>query len=122
MADWPATLPDDWILDGASGAFGDNTLRSQPDVGPPKLRRRSTAMPDRFSGSLLMTTTQIGYLDTFYKTTLGGGSLPFDWLHPVTGASASFNFVGPPQYQPIDGYAAGGEQYWRVHLNLEVLP
>jgi hypothetical protein len=122
MSDWPVTLPQDWLLEGAAGAIGDNTLRSQPDVGPAKLRRRSTARPDTWSGDMIMTATQYGILDGFYKTTCAGGSLPFTKTHPVTGSSKNYQFIGPPSYRPSGSYAANGEQYWLVTLNLEILP
>ena len=121
MADWPATIPWEFLTDGASGGFGDNALRSSMDVGPAKLRRRSTAAPDRFTGDLLITATQYGYIDTFYKTTLGYGALPFDGLHPVTGAAAEMQFLAPPACRPTDSFS-GGERIWIATLQLEILP
>lgn len=121
MADWPAGIPWEFLTDGASGAFGDNTLRSSMDVGPPKLRRRSTAAPDRFVGDILVTLTQYGTLETFYKTTLGYGALPFDGTHPITGAAAEMQFMAPPACRPTNNYK-DGEQLWLATLQLEILP
>lgn len=121
MANWPATIPWEFLTDGASGAFGENTLRSSTDVGPPKLRRRSTSAPDRFTGDILVTLTQYGYLETYYKTTLGYGALTIDGNHPITGASATMRFMAPPSCRPTNSYK-DGEQLWLATLQLEILP
>lgn len=41
-----------------------------------------------------MTTTQLAVFYTFYETTLKDGSLPFDWIHPVTGTTYVWHFDG----------------------------
>lgn len=55
-------------------------------------------------------------LDSFYESTLAGGSLSFDWLHPRTGQSKSFRFLAPPKATE----AARG--LYRMTLQLEMLP
>ena len=113
---WSTSLPTAMLMvDGSGGTFGDNTIRSKPDVGPAKLRRRSTARPDTFTGSQLLTAAQIAILDTFYKTTLCGGSLPFSWKHPVSGATVDMRFLSPPSF-------ANRGKLWIVTYQLEVLP
>ncbi len=93
----------------------DNTIRGKMDVGPPKLRQRSTSAPTIFRGSLLLNSTQAGYFETFYRSTLKHGSLPFTWVHPRTRNSADMNFVGQPEMI----YVGGG--WWKVNLVLEIL-
>jgi hypothetical protein len=116
-AAWPvANLPDYLLEDAASGSFGDNRLRSKMDVGPAKMRRRSTAAPDTFTGSQKLTSAQLGYLETFYKTTLTDGSLPFTWKHPRTRSTVDMRFLSPPTWSP-----SGGD-YWLVNYSLEILP
>lgn len=115
MATWPATLPDEFLEEGFSETLGDNTVRYQPDVGPPQLRRRATASPRRITGVMRMTAAQVDTHDTFYVTTLKDGSLSFDWNHPRTGAAATFIYSAPPVYQYRNGH-------WYVSRQLEILP
>ena len=112
---WPTTLPDDLVIANGGGALGDNTIRSKTDIGPAKVRRRSTAAPDTLVGSQLLTATQFGYMDTFYKTTLVGGTLPMTWKHPVSRAECDMRFLAPPAWQ-----AQGGR--YLVTYQLEILP
>ncbi len=56
-------------------------------------------------------------LDDFYASTLAGGALQFDWVHPRTSAALAYRFVEPPAYAPV---ARG--RLWTATLKLEVLP
>ena len=116
MATWPATLPSYVLVEGYSEMPPVNSIRTQMDVGPPKVRRRSTAAPRPITCKQHMTKTQVAILDTFYVTTLSSGVDPFDWTHPRTGASVSFTFTEPPTYESLGGTA------WGVTLKLEILP
>jgi hypothetical protein len=89
---WPATLPQCPILNGFSEQRQRNLAAFQPDVGPPKARRRSTAASVRTNVAFRMTNTQILAFNTFFETTLADGSLPFDWLHPVTKVNYTWMF------------------------------
>lgn len=117
MADaWPGTLPQapDWS--GYQETSPNVAIRTQMDAGPPKLRRRFTAGIRPFSMQFLLTQAQVATLDTFYQTTLTGGTEAFDWTHPRTGAAASFRFVSPPQYSAL------GPNVYRATCQMEVLP
>ena len=112
---WPGTLPDYLLLENSAGAFGDNTIRSKMDAGPAKLRRRSTAMPDTYTGSQILTSSQLADLETFYKTTLVGGSLTITWKHPRSRAACDMRFLSPPTWAPRG-------KYWIATYQLEILP
>lgn len=114
--EWDVRLPDYLYVDGAAGAFGDNNIRSKMEVGPAKMRRRSTAAPDTFTGVQYLTSTQVGYLDTFYKVSTAGGSLQFTWKHPRTRAACQMRFLAPPTWVPVGGIE------WEVTLQLEIMP
>lgn len=116
MASWPSTLPDYLQIDGGQISFGDNVIRSSMDVGPDKVRRRTTTTPDIVTGSQYLNSTQFSTLQTFYKTTCAGGSLSFDWKHPVTRSTVYMRFVEPPKCTAIGG------NIWRVDYVLEILP
>lgn len=118
MAEWPATLPADFLVDGFVETAPDNVIASQPDVGPPKTRRRQTAAMRRVEGVVKMTTAQVAIHDTFFTTTLFDGADPFDWTDPRSGANVSFLYFphSPPVYAP-----AGGDN-WQVTIKLMRLP
>lgn len=95
MAVWPATLPQYVLAANYSEEVPDNTIRSETDVGPAKVRRRGTAAPAPISCQVMLTTTQRATLIDFYNTDTKSGSLTWTWLHPVTRAAVTFRFAKP---------------------------
>lgn len=93
---WPLTLPQVPLL-GYREQFPNLAIETQMDTGPPKARRRFTAgvrpLP---AHEMVLTAAQAATLDTFYTDTTAGGTLPFDWLHPRTGAAITVRFSLPP--------------------------
>jgi hypothetical protein len=116
MANWPATLPQSFLVQGFSEMMPNNVIRSKMDVGPPKVRRRSTAAPTELMGRQAMTLTQTETLDTFYKDTTAYGSQEFTWDDPRTGDSVSMRFKAPPKLTAL------GNDYWMVEFQMEILP
>lgn len=115
MTTWPATLPAP-LLAGYQETLADNTLRSQMDKGPDKVRRHTTANVRPLSFSLVLTATQLSALIAFYNTTTLGGSLAFDFTDIRTSETLSCRFSTPPVFSPV-----GGGPY-TVNISLEVLP
>lgn len=103
-ATWPSTLPAFVQEGGFQERFQDQTVESQMDTGPAKIRRRFTK-PIRFVGiNLLMTASQASDFETFWQTTLKGGSLPFEWVHPRTRVATTFRFRSPaPTFSTTGG-------------------
>lgn len=103
-ATWPNTLPAYVQEGGYQEKFQDQTIESQMDSGPAKIRRRFTKNL-RFLGiSMLMTSAQVTDFETFWQTTLKGGSLPFDWVHPRTRVATTFRFRNPaPTFSTTGG-------------------
>jgi len=116
MSSWPSTLPALPLRSGFSESPPDTTIRTSMDAGPAKIRRRFTANVRPISVSYLLSSAQIGYLDTFYVTTTVGGSASFTMTDPRTNSSKSFRFVAPPEYSLSSG------NYWNVNLKLEQMP
>lgn len=116
MATWPTGLPQRPLADGFTESPQSNVVRSDMDVGPAKMRRRYTATVRTYSMELLLSTSQVATLETFYRTTLAEVD-PFDWTDHRTGSAASYRFRSPPAYTE-----AGAPDYWRTTLDLEVLP
>lgn len=116
MSTWPGTLPQEFLQRGASETAPNLIIRTNMDAGPAKVRRRFTAEVRPIQGNLLLTTAQVATLDTFFVTTVKGGSLAFDWVNQRTAASESFRFVGIPTYTKMSG------DFYEVTLKLEQLP
>jgi hypothetical protein len=87
----------------------DTNVRTSMDAGPTFSRRRFTKKTSDVSGDLILTAAQLVTLETFYDTTLRGGSLSFDWVNQRTDVAAVFRFNGPLQIRAISGndYAVG---------------
>lgn len=116
MATWPATLPQSPLLSGFEEQPPDTRLRTQMDAGPPKTRRRWQTGVRKLTVDLLLSKDQVAILETFIFTTLEGGSLPFDWTHPRTGASTSFMLESIPKYSAVT------HSLFQTSLSLEILP
>ena len=83
-AQWPSDLPCQPTLGGFREQRQRNVVAFQPDVGAPKMRRRSTAAYTRTSLVFRMTTAHLETFEEFYIDTLEDGTLPFIWQHPRT--------------------------------------
>lgn len=90
---WPAGLPQCPVLNGFSERRQRNVVTFNPEVGPQKARRRSTAATVLTGCTFRMTNAQKLTFDTFYETTLADGSLPFTWAHPVTKVGYTWMFA-----------------------------
>ena len=100
---WPAGLPQDLIEQGLSAPMPENTIRKNMEVGLPKLRRRDTSAPWPVTGSVILTYAQYDTFVTFFNTTIAGGSLAFNWKHPLTQVAAECTFKKAPTPTPQDG-------------------
>lgn len=115
MADitWPETLP--YLLAGWSMTPGENILRSQPERGPAKTRRKTTAKTRSYSGSLHLSSSQLGTFLTFAEDTLKSRSLPFLFPDYMENAMASCRIVSY-------SVTHDGKSGYEVSIELEVLP
>ena len=99
---WPVGVPESALISGYSEQVEDNVARFQPEVGPAKLRRRTSFSQTVYQFGLIMTTTEYDSLLTFYRTTLKDGTLSFKRKHPRTQvASKTFLFMKPPTSVPV---------------------
>lgn len=88
------------------------TLRSKMDIGPGKLRRRSSNAIRPLSLSLNITPDELDIFDEFY---LANDSLTFDFPNPRTGEIDRARFASEPEY-------THNETRWQVAVSLEILP
>lgn len=102
-ASWPASLPQYVQENGYSEGEPDNLIESQMEAGPPKTRRRYTMQHPLFTMQVCTDVTGRSTFDTFFSTTLKHGSLPFDWVHPITRATVTFMFRKPTPKWSVKG-------------------
>lgn len=114
---WPAELPQQLFVNGYSQSFAETTIKSEMDAGPAKVRRRFTAGIEPISGKMVMTAAQLTMLETFYNTTLLGGSLRFSWTKPPAHTAAcEMRFTESPSWTAVE------PEVYEVSLSLEILP
>lgn len=98
MATWPASLPQLPNSSGFKDEAIDQAVRTKMDTGPGKARRRYTSTRSKVAVSLWITVAQYTTLETFYNTTLAGGTATFTWVNFIDSASATYRFTQPPAY------------------------
>jgi hypothetical protein len=117
MATWPSSLPCIPTLDSYAETFAETALRTSMEVGPAKVRRRISANVKPLSSAIdRLTSANVDTLETFYQTTLLGGTEEFDYVHVRTGATVSCRFVKPPKI------TARKPPGYRADLDLEIMP
>ena len=115
MATWPSTLPAP--SPGAyQEVFPNNTIRSDMEVGPAKVRKRATSAPTKYKMSFEMDNTDINTLETFYRTTINEGADTFEMDDPRNGTTETFRMIGPPEISALSPI------YYRANINMEKLP
>ncbi len=115
MVTWPAALSAP-ALNSYIESPPKNTIRTQMDKGPSKVRRRTTSNVRPISFNLKLTPAEVTTLDTFYDTTTASGAIEFDYTHPRTSAAVTARFVSIPQYSEVEGVL------YNCAIQLEILP
>lgn len=116
--DWPSTLPPP-LLAGYSLETGDNTIRTDMDTGPARVRRRSTAAPDTVGFSVLLNAEQMVIFRAFWDTDWQSGAawVRFQLKTGRTSGSTLLECRPVPakwKAQPIS------DVHWHVSLTVEV--
>ena len=118
MASWPSTLPLP-IADGYAIEIQDATVRTDMDVGPARVRRRTTSVPDRITLSCLFTAAQMSAFRAFWDGDWVGGAA---WVSIPLRDGRSANSV-VRECRPVPAtYRAVPEsvELWQVSLTVEV--
>lgn len=77
MIIWPTDLPQSMLVEGFETNQRDGRLRSSTDIGPPKMRPRTSAAIKPVSGVIRCTQDQTARLERFWAEDTRGGILPF---------------------------------------------
>lgn len=116
MTAWPTgSVPFKPLLDGISETIGDNRNRFTSSSGRSLSRPMYSGRVDMLEVQILWTEAQFNDALAFYSTTLAEGSLAFTALHPRTGATTSFTFVKPIEYEIV------GAMKYKAKLTLEYI-
>jgi hypothetical protein len=117
-AAWPSTLPPTFESDGYQETEPDVLSEDVMEVGPPKVRRRTTAAPAELSGSILCDQAQLATFKSFLRTTLAGGALPFSgFTHPSDQTS-----IPAARFKKGTVTYAARNPYVQIAFTLYVLP
>jgi len=123
MATWDLTLPQAF----EHGSFNESSLngsvRTNMSTGPAKQRRRFTAVPRTWTGTMIMTKIQLVTFRNFYTNTILLGSAVFlfpDQYNLETNINVRFKTDG--NAAPYKIKPDGDTLDWAVSMTLEVLP
>lgn len=124
-ATWPAGLPAVSELSGYSEGLGKQSIRTDMDAGPAKVRRRgANARP--YTLAITLTSAQLDTLIDFWTNDLQGGSLPFVIRHPrKANETVLCRFVDEVNWGALaahDGSEDETAKMYRPQLPLEILP
>ena len=116
MATWPDTLPA-YLQSGATEGVAATSLHSKagPVYGAPNATQVTRTNYRSINGELILSVAQKNTLQTFYRTDLAGGSLPFDADLAHTGSIRGYRFIKPLRFRPI------GDR-WIIEMELGVMP
>lgn len=103
MSSWPSNLPQCPTLNGLSEQQQLNVKTFQPDVGPPKLRRRASGYGTMTKVVFRMTPADLAAFNAFYIGTLQDGTIQFAWRHPYDGNTYNwwFDAKSPPLIERV---------------------
>jgi hypothetical protein len=121
MATWPEDLPQRFLKNSYKDQEPDLVLKTEMDVGPPKMRLRPGAKANvrPFSGDMRLTLTQKAALSDFY---LDNCAVSFDFPDPgAESGTIPVIFTAPPEYADT-GLFTGGEAVQKVSLKLAKVP
>jgi hypothetical protein len=121
MADWPATLPQNFLAN-TSVKDDESRLTTSMDSGPASVRNRFTAISQVAKGPLVLTGAQLVIFDAFFRTTLQQGALSFTWKHPKTDATADMRFKGKPEWKCVKPASSPNDRLWMADFEIEILP
>lgn len=86
---WPeSTLPLIDINKFAYKSAENNMVRTDMEAGPARQRRRFTTGPKMSEVTWLFTAAQLALFETFFDTTLSGGSAWFTMKVPIGGVNS----------------------------------
>jgi hypothetical protein len=89
-------------------------VRTQMEVGPPKVRRRSSMGLYTITAAYAVTSAQLTSFNSWFRDDAGMGAISFDWTDPRSGTVRAVRFAE-------DGYSIVqvSPKRWRLDVRLE---
>lgn len=115
MASWPVSLPAP-LIDSYSLAAGDQTVRTDMEVGYARQRRRTSARTDIVQASWAFTAAQMTAFRTWFDGDCEGGAVWFTGLQANVGDGLdtyTARFSGPWSAEYVG-------PHWRVTATLDI--
>lgn len=112
-ATWPGTIEEKLLIAGFSFEDDSQFIEQPMDVGPPKVRRRSTLAYSSQTCAIIVDATDLATLKTFYNTTLTGGTGTFNFTDPLTSTTQVYRFRKPYTVTPVSGTLYRIEMDWQ---------
>lgn len=116
MPVWPSIFPQKFLVNGLTFDPVSNVIPVDVESGAPLTRARFTGTMDDIVGKMHATPAMAEQILAFYRVDCRQGSLPFAWLHPMTGVAARYIFLEPPKAVPVFS------SLWLITLRLRSLP
>lgn len=114
---WPATLQQKLNEANYAQSPQSRVITTDMDISIPKKRVRYTKGLKDLTGSIDVNTSEYSIFETFFETTLAGGSLPFLFNDPVTQVEYEYRFKDSTYSE-----ASLGGGYFRLSFTWERLP
>lgn len=98
--DFPASLPVALVgsvKEGRVPAYVDDPSQ----IGAPRRRKRQTRTRKTFSFTIRLTDAQKVALDDFIDDTSDGGTIEFNWTHPITAVVYEVRFAAIPEPEDV---------------------
>lgn len=102
---WPSELPQLVEESAYQATAGDNVLRTEMEVGPPKQRLQTRRNGREVTLAVYLNKSE--YKDTFldfWKDTIAEGAENFEWTDPATEETAEIRVTGPFTERAENGY------------------
>lgn len=121
MVDWPASLVDVKMLQGATDQRQGAKIRSEVDTGPPIVRQRYTTAIRHVDIPIDMSAAERVIFEDFYHDDLNEGVIRFTWTDPIDGSSVAMRFrsIEAPKFTMVGG---GDQKRFTATFEMEILP
>lgn len=113
---WPSSQLPLPTLQGYALALTDETVQTQFESGPLRIRRRFSAGPVAISARWVMSADQVAILESWFSFTAQSGAEWITGLEAYNGLgpyTTEHRFIGPPILRPIHGWL------WEVTATLQ---
>jgi hypothetical protein len=116
---YPSSLPKPLPV---SGKPQSGVIRTQMDVGPDKVRRRSTAIVNPMAFTIQVSGTQFTTFRNFFHTTSLEGSIEFNMADPWDDSTQEFRFTQTYDWVIVTGGSNPDERVFQITIYMEKLP